>query len=138
MRNAHIKFWLNLGLSISKRGLPGPLFLTSGDRPLDISTLVIAVIGSNAIFSFLQFLIARHDKNTEPETRLLLGIGHDRICYLCLKAIQRGYTTPDEIDNISQIYQPYTDLGGNGSGKEMYQRFLRLPIKEENHDEQNL
>lgn len=105
---------------------------------MNLTTLAAAIIGSNAIFSFLQFLISRHDRKKDPEAQILLGIGHDRIVHLCLKAIQRGYTTPDEIDNISQIYQPYTDLGGNGSGKEMYQRFLRLPIKEENHDEQNL
>jgi len=36
------------------------------------------------------------------------------------------------MDNITQIYKPYEELGGNGTGKEMYKRYINLPLKGEN------
>lgn len=95
-----------------------------------IERLILAVVGSNALFAFVRFLITRHDCKKDPETRLLLGIAHDRIVFLCTTAIDRGYTTTGEMDNIEQIYGPYSEMGGNGTGKEMFERYSNLPIKE--------
>lgn len=97
--------------------------------------IVIAIVGSNALFTFIQFLITRHDRKKDPEAQILLGIGHDRIVYLCRKAIQRGYTTTEEVDNITGIYEPYTKMGGNGSGKKVYTEYMKLPLKEEKEDD---
>lgn len=102
---------------------------------MDLTTLAISIITSNAISSFAQFLISRHDRKKDPEAQLLLGIGHDRIVYLCRKAIQRGYTTEGEVDNITGIYEPYTKMGGNGSGKKIYEQYIKLPLKEEKEDD---
>ena len=51
---------------------------------------------------------------------------------ICRKACERGWTTEGEMDNITQIYKPYEELGGNGTGKEMYKRYINLPLKGEN------
>lgn len=97
--------------------------------------IVIAIVGSNALFTFIQFLITRHDRKKDPEAKLLLGIAHDRIIYLCEKAMERGWTTSGEMDNISQIYMPYAEMGGNGTGKTMFERYKNLPIKEATHEQ---
>ena len=96
------------------------------------TTIIVAIIGSNGLWTLILYLIQRRDKKKDPESKLLLGIAHDRILFLCRKACERGWTTEGEMDNITQIYKPYEELGGNGTGKEMYKRYINLPLKGEN------
>lgn len=100
-----------------------------------MATIVVAIIGSNGLWAVVMYLLQRHDKKKDPEAQLLLGIAHDRIIFLCQKAVERGWTTTGEMDNITQIYTPYTALGGNGTGKAMYERYLQLPMHEEGKNE---
>ena len=49
---------------------------------MDTTQVIIAVIGSNALFAFLQFLISRHDKKKEKQSGMrdmILGLGHDKL-----------------------------------------------------------
>lgn len=48
--------------------------------------------------------------------QLLVGLAHDRIVYLGMKYIERGYITRDEYENLNDyLYVPYAAAGGNGS-----------------------
>lgn len=93
-----------------------------------MTALIIAIIGSNGLWTMIMYLVKRHGQK-DPATRLLLGIAHDRLHYLCEKALERGYTSEGEMDDIVQIYDPYTALGGNGTGKQIYERYIKLPIR---------
>lgn len=95
------------------------------------TSIIIAVIGCNGLWTLILYLVQRHDRKKNPESRLLLGMAHDRIVFLCEKACERGWTTSGEMDNITQIYQPYVQLGGNGTGKNMYERYIKLPMKKD-------
>ena len=61
---------------------------------------------------------------------MLVGLGHDRIVYLGMKYIERGYITKDEFENLNDyLYKPYSKLGGNGSAERIMQEVRKLPIK---------
>ena len=61
---------------------------------------------------------------------MLKGLGHDRIMFLGMSYIDRGYITQDEYENLYQyLYRPYEKLGGNGSAKRVMQEVDKLPIK---------
>lgn len=47
------------------------------------------------------------------------------------KALGRGYTTQHELEELSRLYESYVELGGNGAIKVLYEKFLKLMIKEE-------
>ncbi len=47
------------------------------------------------------------------------------------KALNRGYTNPHEIEELSKLYESYVELGGNGAIKVLFNRFLELEMKEE-------
>lgn len=47
------------------------------------------------------------------------------------KALGRGYTTQHELEELSKLYESYVELGGNGAIKVLYEKFLKLMIKEE-------
>lgn len=47
------------------------------------------------------------------------------------KALRRGQTTQHELEELSRLYESYVELGGNGAIKLLFDKFSKLPIKEE-------
>ena len=57
---------------------------------------------------------------------------HDRLYEYSEIYIARYGITIQELDNLRYLYEPYEEMGGNGTGKQLYERCLKLPlIKEE-------
>lgn len=50
-------------------------------------------------------------------------------------ALQKGSTTSDKLDEVSNLYESYVALGGNGPIKALYEKFLQLPLDKEGQDE---
>ncbi|HEQ1459113.1 TPA: hypothetical protein VD722_000339 [Streptococcus pyogenes] len=48
------------------------------------------------------------------------------------KALRRGRTTQHELEELTRLFESYTELGGNGAIKLLYEKFSELPIVEEN------
>lgn len=73
-----------------------------------------------------------------------LSVMDDRICYLIGMCRQRGYTTAEERRRITRMHEAYRARGGNHGEENEYERFCRLPTKEEfertkgaQHDEEH-
>lgn len=93
-------------------------------------TIIITVLTSSgftsALFAFLQKIADKKD----IKTRMLIGLGHDRIVYLGMKYIERGWITKDEYENLHDyLYSPYKTMGGNGSAERIMKEVDKLPIK---------
>jgi hypothetical protein len=102
---------------------------------METTEIIVAIIGSNALFSFLQYLITRHDMRNRTQSDaeknqsdMILGLGHDKILYLTDKIIQRGCITMKEKRNLKSLYEPYQRLGGNGDCQVGYEACEKLPI----------
>ena len=94
--------------------------------PQVLASVLIAILGSTGLWSFIASIRNKHD----AKTRLLIGLAHDRIIYLGASYIERGYITPDEYENLNDyLYQPYAENGGNGSAKRVMEQVKALPIK---------
>ena len=74
-------------------------------------------------------------KNEFKEQKLIkdgmLAILHDRLYQACHFHIARGWITSSELNNIEHLYNAYHNLGGNGTGTELYNRCKALPIRVE-------
>lgn len=91
-----------------------------------VVTIVCAVLASSG---FWAWLVKRNDKK-DVKTQMLLGLAHDRIIFLEMKYIERGYLTRDEYENLYKyLYKPYEAMGGNGSAKRLMDIVNTLPIK---------
>ena len=91
-----------------------------------LTSVLIALISSTGLWSYISNLRSKHD----AKTRLLIGLAHDRIIYLGTRYIDRGYITPDEYENLHDyLYAPYAENGGNGSAKRVMEQVKSLPIK---------
>lgn len=95
-----------------------------------VIAVVCAVIASSGFWAFLQ---ARLNKKSNS-TKLLLGLAHDRICFLGLEYLKRDppYITHDEFENLNDyLYGPYEKEGGNGSAKKIMDEVRRIPIRKD-------
>lgn len=90
-----------------------------------IASIVISAIASSGLWAYVQKKMDKKD----AKTQLLVGIAHDRIIWLGMAYIERGYITKDEYENlIRYLYEPYAALGGNGSAKRIVNEVNKLPI----------
>ena len=91
-----------------------------------LTTVICAVVASSGVWTFI---MKRMDKK-DAKTELLIGIAHDRIVFLGMSYVNRGYITQDEYENLyTYLYQPYLKNGGNGSAQRVMQEVDRLPIR---------
>lgn len=91
-----------------------------------VLTVIRAVIASSGFWSYL----SKHSEKKDVKTQVLIGLAHDRILFLGMKYIDRGYVTQDEYENLYEyLYKPYEKMGGNGSAKRVMQAVNNLPIR---------
>lgn len=90
-------------------------------------TVLGAVLASSGFWTFIQ---ARRDKK-DARTRLLVGLAHDRICWLGMSYVKRAYITRDEFENLNDyLYKPYHELGGNGSAERVMDEVKKLELRD--------
>jgi hypothetical protein len=90
-----------------------------------VLTIVCAVIAASGFWAYIS---KRYEKK-DVKTRMLVGLAHDRILFLGMRYVDRGYITRDEYENLYEyLYQPYEKMGGNGSAKRVMQEVNKLPL----------
>ena len=90
-----------------------------------IVTIVCAVIASSGFWAYIQ----KRNENKDAKSRMLIGLAHDRIIFLGMSYIERGWITQDEYENLYEyLYKPYEEMGGNGSAKRIMNEVNKLPI----------
>lgn len=89
-------------------------------------TVFTSVLASSGLWAFLTRIADKKDVKTE----MLVGLAHDRILYLGMSYVERGYITQDEYENLHDyLFTPYKKLGGNGSAARVMREVNKLPIR---------
>lgn len=99
-----------------------------------VVTVVCSVMASSGFWALVQ---KRNDKK-DAKTRMLIGLGHDRIVSLGTAYIERGWITSDEYENLHDyLYDPYRSLGGNGTAERIMKEVGKLELKwrNDNHND---
>lgn len=95
-------------------------------------TILGTILASSGFWAYIQERSKRkaaENKHNNLETQMLIGLAHDRIIYLGMTYVERGYITQDEYENLYEyLYKPYEKLGGNGSAKRIMMEVNKLPI----------
>ena len=96
-------------------------------------TIFSSVLASSGLWAYVTKRLEKKDVKTE----MLIGLGHDRIMYLGMAYIERGYITSDEYENLYEyLYKPYEKMGGNGSAKRIMNEVNKLPIHKSQYKEE--
>lgn len=89
-------------------------------------TVLLGILASNALFTFIQFLITRHDnkKKEEQESPIkiaLLALCSERLESLLHKWLKGDFDrTVARWAAIEKLYKAYVALGGNGEIRALY------------------
>ena len=90
-----------------------------------IAAVVVAVLGSNGLWAFLQ---SKSTRRTARD-RMILGLGHAEIFRVAEKYIHRNGITMSELEDLEKyLYKPYSDMGGNGTAAAIVAKCRELPI----------
>ena len=90
-----------------------------------IAAVVVAVLGSNGLWAFLQ---SKSTRKTARD-RMILGLGHAEIFRVAEKYIHRNGITMSELEDLEKyLYKPYSDMGGNGTAAAIVAKCRELPI----------
>lgn len=95
-----------------------------------VVVIVVSVITTfGASTGFWTYLLSKREKNSAT-TRLLMGLGYDKIAQNGMRYIERGWITKNEYEDFRKyLYEPYSELGGNGTASHIMDEVSRLPLK---------
>lgn len=92
-----------------------------------IIAIIAAIFGSTGFWSWLQ----NRGRKKSAETRLLMGIAYSKIIDRCAEYINRGYVNTDEYHELEHyLFQPYKEMGGNGTAEKLFNDVSKLAVKE--------
>lgn len=90
-----------------------------------IVTIICSIIASSGFWVYLQKRAEKKDAKKD----LLIGLAHDRIIHLGMNFIAKGEITEAEYENlVDYLYEPYANLGGNGTAKRVIDDVKKLRI----------
>ena len=99
-----------------------------------IIAILLTLIASSGFWAFLTAIINRKS----ARNKMLLGLGHDRIIFLCTKFVEKGEITQGEYENLNKyLYEPYKKMGGNGTAERWMQEVNRLKLVPDRYPRQN-
>lgn len=101
------------------------------------SAIIVSAFASNGLWSVVQAKIQKRNKGKSALEKGVIAMLHDKLYEKAEQYIARNGITVKELDNLRYIYEPYAEMGGNGTGKTLYEYCLKLPIigEEGSHEE---
>lgn len=90
-----------------------------------IITILCTLLASTGFWA----LITKFLDKKSAKTKMLLGLGHDRIMYLGMKYVENGQISQSEYENLNKyLYEPYKEMGGNGTAERLMREVNKLPM----------
>lgn len=100
-----------------------------------LTMIIVAVIGSNGLFSIIMLLMQRHFAKKDERSdefrmvkKSLEALAHDAYFRDCRHLMQKDEITPEELENHNYLYNTYHSLGLNGTGDRMHELVLEKPV----------
>ena len=93
------------------------------------STIAITILSTLLASTGFWTLINKVADKKSAKTKMILGLGHDRIMSLSMSYVERGNITQSEYENLYKyLYEPYKKMGGNGSVDRIMREVDKLEV----------
>mgnify|MGYP000957271413 CR=1 FL=1 len=92
--------------------------------------LITTVLSGPGIWAWARTRTARNNS----EDRLLLVVARTQLIEQGREYLNRGYITMDEYEEYEDHYKLYSDLGGNGLARRIFEQVDELPMMPNNID----
>lgn len=94
-----------------------------------IPSVIIAFVASGGFWTYL----LNRKKKPNATTKLLMGLAHLKIAEIGIMHLDIGSISEEAYnDLVHYLYDPYIELGGNGSGERIMKLVEKLPIVSRN------
>lgn len=100
---------------------------------MDVTTIIVAIIGSGLLNTLLTYLISVIEKKKDKKDgvqkslRLLMK---DRLRFLCMYYIEQGWIYEDELEDLIAMHNCYHDnLKGNGFLDKLMKKVSDLDVR---------
>ena len=91
-------------------------------------TIIVTVVASSGFWAFLQAVLQNRARKKSIDRKALLALLHDKLYFLLSESVRRGSISADEYENIMYLYEPYAEMGGNGTCERLLKEVNKLPI----------
>ena len=89
-----------------------------------ILTILGSVFASTGFWNFVQ----NRNRKKSDESKLLMGIAYSKIIQQAENYLARGWVSTDEYHELYHyLYEPYENMGGNGTAKRLMDKVKMLP-----------
>lgn len=96
-----------------------------------VLTIATIVFASTGFWNLVTEMYKKKAGVKSVISKAVLALLHDKLYYLCEKHIHKGSITVDEFDNLTYLFEPYKEMGGNGVCEHLYNECKALPKKKE-------
>nr|DAX50949.1 MAG TPA: holin protein [Caudoviricetes sp.] len=86
--------------------------------------LITTVLSGPGIWAWARTRTQRNDS----EDKLLLHVAKNQLVAQGREYLNRGYITMDEYEEYESVYKVYSDLGGNGLARRIFEQVDDLPM----------
>ena len=95
-----------------------------------IVTIVAAIFGCTGFWTGLFSFITSKREKKNAKTKMILGLGHERLREKCEEHLSKGYISADDYEDLDKyLYQPYKAMGGNGTVEKLMNDVRKLPLR---------
>lgn len=92
-------------------------------------SIIIAILSTLLASSGFWAVVIKLIDKKSAKTKMILGLGHDRIMVLGTEYIKNGCITQSEYEDLYKyLYEPYKAMGGNGTATRLMQEVDKLRI----------
>lgn len=96
--------------------------------------LLVALASFLASSGGFWIFLKKRRESKDATTRLLMGLGQDKILFLGMRYIERGWISSEEYDDLkTYLFDPYIELGGNGTAERVMRMVESLPFRSTGH-----
>lgn len=89
-------------------------------------TALASILASSGFWTWMQ----KRGEGKSATSRLLMGLAYDKITHLGMEYIAKGWITHDELEDYRKyLFEPYRELGGNGTAERIMSEVEKLPLK---------
>lgn len=99
-----------------------------------ILTSVLSVATCGGLWTYIDHRRAerraskrQYTAEEQAERDLLRALARMELIRVSMRFIDAGSITMEEADALTELYEPYCQLGGNGNGKRLYEQAIALP-----------
>ena len=92
---------------------------------------IFGIVAATLSMGFKRITTRIHERAEEQKQikKGLIAILHDRLFQSGMYFLNKGEITVTELDNMTEMYKAYNELGGNSTGTEIFERVQELTLK---------